>query len=134
MICNSDKNNLPSPLILRLMAEVCNAQVSLRNVNLLVRTYYRTHQNRICLDCAYPRVSRVSCSTPVLFVPCLYVKVLLLNDLLQPKTAFSRCSRYSKWYYRLRENIFVNLDSPSFAFVFLDNGIKKNCDFVLFVF
>ncbi|TRZ24640.1 hypothetical protein HGM15179_002468 [Zosterops borbonicus] len=55
----------------------------------------------------------------------------LLSD---PKTAFSRCSRYSKWYYRLRENIFVNLDSPSFAFVFLDNGIKKSCDFVLFVF
>lgn len=30
------------------------------------------------------------------------------------------------------ENVFVNLDSPNFAFVFLDNGIKKSCDFVLF--
>lgn len=80
-----------------------------------------------------PRVSRVSCNTAVLFMPYLYVKVLFLNDLLQPKTTFSRCSRYSKWYHRLRENIFVSLDSPSFAFVFPDNGIKKSCDFMLFV-
>lgn len=116
------------------MLEVCNAQVSLRNTNLLVGTYHRTHQNRVCLDCAHPRVSRGPRNTAILFMPYLYAKVLFLNDLLQPKTTFSRCSRYSKWYYRLRGNIFGNLDSPSFAFVFPDNGIKKSCDLVLFVF
>lgn len=67
---------------------------------------------------AYPRVSRVSCNTAVLFMPYMYVKMLFLIDLLQPKATFSWCSRYSKWYYRLKENIFVSLDSPALLLFF----------------
>lgn len=129
IIRNSDKNNLPLLLIHRLMLEVCNAQVSLEIFIYWWGTSTGLTEQRLSALVYSPAEFHVTLLFCVCFIctwKC-YSLMICFSQKLHLADAQDIPNGTTGW-----ENVFVNLDSPSFAFVFPDNGIKKSCDSVLF--